>query len=321
MGILETVVREMNGRLKAAQHAYYILAEPIITDAEYDILEAQLRGIIDANPSLTEFAPALTEVGSDTAVTTTVAVVDGRNGTGRVKHIRPMLSIENQYKREDVVAWYLTLPTGTAVCVEPKRDGTSNENRYLNGSLTFSLTRGKGDEGEDQTAQVKALKSVPQFLVHAPLLDVAPDINIRGELVMRDGELDRINADATAKGLKTYASTRNLTAGTLKQKDLAVVASREILLMPWDVYSPSNDAALPDSNYERMQLLERAGFSKYEGILVTSSDGVVKAIDDILALNAKSEIRADGVVIKVDSHKLRRELGVASKFTNWMTCF
>jgi len=208
------------------------------------------------------------------------------------------------------------------VCLfEAKQDGISAELVYIDGRLKQAVTRGTGTEGEDMTAQVKALRSVPQFLVHAPLLDMASEIRVRGELVMRDGELDRINAEATAKGLKTYASTRNLTAGTMKQKDLSVVASREIILMPWDMYSPTEDSNLPDSAYDRMRLLESVGFSEYKGVKVDKASEVIPAIDTILALNAKSNIRADGVVIKVDSHKLRKELGVASKFTNWMTCF
>ena len=336
----EALVRDLNTQLEKARHAYYVLADPIMTDAAYDLLEARLKGLVKANPQLTKIATALTTVGSDVVTPgTKIYMADSKKksvedikigdvvatstGRSRIKHVRPMLSIENQYTKEDVVKFVLSLPAGTAVCVEPKRDGTSNENRYFRGLLKASLTRGTGVEGEDQTAQVKVLTSIPQSLVSAPLLDAADDINIRGELVMRNGELDRLNKEATAAGTKTYAATRNLTAGTMKQKNLAVVASREILFMPWDIYSPSNDTNLPDSNYERMRLLEKAGFPKYEGILVTNpnSDSLIKAIDAILALNAKSDIRADGVVIKVDSHKLRKELGVATKFTNWMTCF
>ena len=208
------------------------------------------------------------------------------------------------------------------VCLfEAKQDGISAELCFKNGVLVQAVTRGTGSEGEDMTAQVKALRSVPQFLVKAPLLDMASEIRVRGELVMRDSELDRINAEATAKGLKTYASTRNLTAGTMKQKDLSVVSSREIILMPWDMYSPTEDSNLPDSAYDRMMLLETVGFPKYQGVRVDKASDVIPAIDKVLADNAKSNIRADGVVIKVDSHKLRKQLGVASKFTNWMTCF
>jgi DNA ligase (NAD+) len=215
-----------------------------------------------------------------------------------------------------------SLTKNPVVCLfEAKQDGVSAELCYVNGRLTQAVTRGTGSEGEDMTAQVRALRNVPQVLAQAPLLDMAKEIRVRGELVMRDGELDRINAEATAKGAKTYASTRNLTAGTLKQKDLSVVSSRDLILIPWDMYSPTEDSNLPDSAYDRMRLLETVGFPKYLGVRVEKESEVVPAIDDILALNSKSDVRADGVVIKVDSHKLRKELGVESKFTNWMTCF
>ena len=371
MGTLETLAIDLNTQLKAAQHAYYVLAEPIITDAAYDTLEAQLKGLVAANPSLAPLATALTEVGSDVTLAMVVeaakqddneedealidpsllyadsrmttivraatsiaspAAMDAANdailgkpvSTDRIKHLRPMLSIENQYKKEDVVAWYLGLPKGTAINIEPKRDGISCEEAYENHKLAQAVTRGTGTEGENMTAQVLALKNTPKVLN----LDFPADLRVRGELAMGDSELDRINAEATAKGTKTYASTRNLTAGTMKQQDMAIVASRDINLLPWDMYSPTQDASLPDSNFERMQMLSRGGFQKYEGYFVAGSSDVasdsakiIETIDKVLADNAKSDIRADGVVIKVDSHKLRKELGVASKFTNWMTCF
>lgn len=99
MGNLETLAIDLNKQLEAARHAYYVLAAPIITDAEYDVLEAQLTGLVAANPSLAPLATALTSVGNDAVKT----------GTGRIKHLRPMLSIENQYKKEDVVAFFLEL--------------------------------------------------------------------------------------------------------------------------------------------------------------------------------------------------------------------
>jgi DNA ligase (NAD+) len=339
MGNLETLAIDLNKQLEAARHAYYVLAAPIITDAEYDVLEAQLTGLVAANPSLAPLAPVLTSVGSDTTDSPLTAVLrtavansaasDAEmdalpvvNDNGRIKHVRPMLSIENKYTKDDVVTFCLGLPSGTAFDIEPKRDGISCELTYVNGWLTQAVTRGTGTEGENMLEQVKTLRDVPQFLTYAPLLDSATELRIRGELVMTDDELARINAEATARGTKTYASTRNLTAGTMKQKDMSVVASREIILVPWDVYSPQEDGKLPDSNNERMQLLASAGFPKYDGIrLAGAGGGIPEAIDKILAENAKSNIRADGVVIKVDSHKLRKELGVASKFTNWMSCF
>jgi DNA ligase (NAD+) len=304
------IIRDLNSQLLSACNAYYVLSAPIMTDAEYDTLEAQLRGLIKSNPHLAHLASVLKTVGNDAPIK-----------EGRVKHLRPMLSIENQYTKDDVVAFFVGLQPRGACLFEAKQDGISAELCFKNGVLVQAVTRGTGSEGEDMTTQVKALRSIPQLLVKAPLLDMASEIRIRGELVMRDGELNRINAEAIAKGLKTYASTRNLTAGTMKQKDLSVVSSREIILMPWDMYSPTEDSNLPDSAYDRMKLLETVGFPQYKGSKVSKVEEVIPGIDAILELNAKSDIRADGVVIKVDSHKLRKELGVASKFTNWMTCF
>lgn len=321
----EILAKDLNGKLENARCAYYTLADPIMTDAEYDTLEAQLRGMVQANPKLASVSTVLTEVGSDITPSVDISVATSAKSSGRVKHIRPMLSIENQYSKDDIKNFYTNLPEfkgiDAVVDVEPKRDGISAELVYVNGHLKQALTRGTGTEGEDMTVQVKALRNVPQFLVKSTLLDTASEIRIRGELVMRDSELDRINAEAVANGLKTYASTRNLTAGTMKQKDLAVVSGRDIIFMPWDVYSPTEDDNFPDSAYDRMKLLETAGFPKYNGVKVCLASEVVSAVDTILDLNAKSDIRADGVVIKVDSHKLRKQLGVSSKFTNWMTCY
>jgi NAD-dependent DNA ligase len=125
---METFVKDINAKLLGAQHAYYVLAAPIMTDAEYDTLEAQLKGAVAANPDLAEFATALNAVGSDiedsplTSMLRTVvpnpaaldAAMDNLNAqasvsTGRIKHVRPMLSIENQYTKDDVVKFFKEL--------------------------------------------------------------------------------------------------------------------------------------------------------------------------------------------------------------------
>ncbi len=200
------------------------------------------------------------------------------------------------------------------VCVERKLDGISCSLHYRGGKLVQALSRGDGQAGEEMTAQVMALKTVPKTITNASALWV------RGELVMRKQELKRINETVHASGGKEYSSTRNLTAGTMKLKDVSEVAKREILFMPWDVFA-EDDGQLSDSNFERMRMLETWGFPQYVGVLIVDEAGIVPAIDGILSLNDQSDIAADGVVIKVDSHSLRRKLGVASKYTNWMCCF
>jgi DNA ligase (NAD+) len=200
------------------------------------------------------------------------------------------------------------------VCVEQKFDGISCSLQYRDGKLVQALSRGDGLAGEDMTAQVMVLKSIPKTITDLSTLWV------RGELVMRKQELERINKAARITGGKEYSSTRNLTAGTMKLKDTSEVAKREILFMPWDIFAEDDDR-LPDSNFERMQELETRGFPRYQGVLISDEADVVPAIDTMLLSNSQSDINADGVVIKVDSHSLRRKLGVASKYTNWMCCY
>ena len=150
----------------------------------------------------------------------------------------------------------------TKIVLEPKFDGISVSLHYQDGYLVRALTRGTGTEGEDITAQVKAVKSIPKALLEeqAPGVAVRPewipaDLEVRGELVMKNSTLEAINA----QGGKQYSSTRNLTAGTMKQRDLSIVASRDIMLMPWDVIG--DDEILPESSIARLQLISKVDSS------------------------------------------------------------
>jgi DNA ligase (NAD+) len=300
----KVLIEQLNKSLVEAQNAYYGSGTAEISDAEYDIMEAQLMALVKANPEFAPLATALNKVG------------DSEKTSTRAKHIRPMLSIENKYAKNDVVDFFLHI-SGAAFQVEPKRDGISCELRYVDGVLTQALTRGDGVSGEDMTPQVLALKSIPKRIGEK----FPKVVHLRGELVMRVSELERINKEAQATGSKTYMSTRNLTAGTMKQKDLSVVASRHIEFVPWDIYSPDADHELPDSAIQRLNRLQLEGFFSYDGLLAASHGLIEESIDLILERNRQSDILADGVVVKVDSHKLRRELGVSSKFTNYQCCF
>jgi len=308
------LIQSLNKQVLAAQAAYYS-GEPILSDAEYDTLEARLKGIVQSSPWLAEHATSLHKPG------------DAPLASGRVKHIRPMLSIENKYTKDEIAEFYRTVPSG-AMLLEPKRDGISCELRYRDGYLVQALSRGSGTEGEDMTAQAKAVLSIPKTLLVKNGRDAISfvrdpnfpaDVEIRGELVMRKTELERINKIARATGQKEYSSTRNLTAGTMKLKDVSEVAKREILFVPWEVVG--EDPILPDSAYQRMSLLQQHGFPKYEGWLVTVEDHVAKILDQILEANRKSDIYADGVVAKADSHKDRLKMGNGSKVANYQVCF
>lgn len=327
--VTKELIKKLNRDLEEARDAYYKQAAPIYTDAEYDIIEKQLAAFVENHPHLAEYAPVLKTVGSDLTA------------QGRVKHTSPMLSIENQYTFEDVLAWCKTLPPNTKIVLEPKFDGISVSLIYKAGKLVRALSRGTGTEGEDMTAQVVAVQSIPKTIrgncpcpCHTgstkhmlpcscdalSVFDI--DIEVRGELVMKNSTLAEINA----LGGKQYSSTRNLTAGTMKQRDLSVVAGRDIMFMPWDVISPR--AGVPDSGIERLRFISDYGFMPVFGNAVYADDPdsvtatlEMKLHDRETIMRKSMSLETDGVVIKVDSQKLRNQLGVASKYTNWQVCY
>lgn len=299
------LIETLNSQLIEAQAAYYA-GDPILSDGEYDTLEAQLISLVNSNPNFANLATVLTRVG------------DSKNSLTRIKHDRPMRSIENYYTPESYIA--ASKNYGDVVLEEPKRDGISCEISFKNGRLVRAVTRGDGEAGEDMTEQVHACKAIPQYFGGKNLPKNLPsDLRVRGELVMRQSELARINA----LGGKQYSNTRNLVAGTMKQQDMSIVASREILLMPWDMYSTDQDELLPDSAMSRMNLAHAMGFPKYEGIAVASSakGAVENALNKLLEFIKTSDVVCDGVVIKADSHKVRNILGVSTKYTRYQHCF
>jgi DNA ligase (NAD+) len=298
---IEKRIAELNSQLEDARVAYYQHAAPIMTDAEYDAKEHELKSLIKKNPELAKSAPVVSTVGSDLTA------------GGRVKHAIPMKSIENHYTTDDYAAWYDTQALdGNGVMVEePKYDGISISAIFVNGKLVRALTRGDGESGEDITAAVRATGNIPVSLPSGKTLEV------RGELVMKNSTLAKINAKLAAAGLKTYASTRNLCAGTMKQKDLTNIPERDIQIRPWDVLGKD----LPDSRLKRLHLIAKDGFPAPLGVIVTDRATLLATLNTLLANNKISDVNADGVVLKIDSVKASETLGVGSNYANFQICF
>jgi DNA ligase (NAD+) len=291
-------IKELNSLLLRAQEAYYSGA-PIMSDAVYDLEEAKLKALVTKNPQFSHLATVLQKVGTAKA-------------GARVKHAHCMLSIENKYDKQEIVDFFKKV--AVAVCLEPKRDGLSCSLTYRKGSLVQALTRGDGESGEIITPQIKALGTIPLFIDND---NFPSEFEVRGELVMRRAELERINADLAKRGEKPYSSPRNLAVGTIKLKDLKEVSKRKVEFSPWALYGKG----LPDSHIEKMLLLGNVGFLEYDGFLVLRESEIISTIDEVLSNNKKSEIPSDGVVVKVDSYGVQNQLGVASKYTNYQCCF
>lgn len=311
---------QLNVKLIEAAEAYYIKAAPIMSDVQFDAFEKELKSLVAANPEFMNFATYLKKVGSDI---TSVG--------GRTPHKIRMLSIENMYTEEDFLKQFDRFGS-VPVVLEPKFDGISVSLIYYNGTLTKALTRGDGESGEDITAQVR-LTEVPTELgstlgeINDQLFRTPSILEIRGELVMHESTLTALNAKYAASGLKTYSSTRNLTAGTMKLSPVKYaeqIKERKITIRAWDVIGDE----LPTSRLARLILLSKVccfgqpqQFEFPQGLIVSERDKIISVLEKFLASNKTSDIMADGVVMKVDDVPTCTRLGLSSKYTNYQTCF
>ncbi len=293
----------LNQQLEDARKAYYA-GEPIMSDAEYDILEQQLAGLNSHAPASVPPPSVLTTVGTD--------------APGRIPHASPMRSIENVYSIDEAVAWAESLGW-PKLSLSGKFDGISASLTYERGEIVKAVTRGDGEAGESILSQVLACSSIPNHLGEEVSLE------IRGELVIARSTMEGLNETIAANGGKPYVSTRNLVAGTMKLKDLAEVTKRRVKFVPWEVLADYLDQAgdLYDSASTRLTALTDIGFD-IPPIYRVGQANFVEALTNFieLVLNEKDpEIALDGIVIKVDSCSLRRELGMGSKFANFQRAF
>lgn len=291
---------ELNQKLEAARAAYYA-GEPIMSDAEYDVLEAELAGLS-------------AQQGAAPSVLTTV----GTDAPGRLPHVHPMRSIENKYSYEEVSEW--AQKVGYPLTLSAKFDGVSCSLTYAEGKLVKAVTRGDGDAGESILPQVKASPLIPTVLSE-PL-----SLEVRGELVVSRSTMLELNAEIELAGGKPFVSTRNLVAGTVKLKDLSEVEKRRVEFLPWEVLYAEPVELLYSHNATacgRILALADLGFDAPEITFVQDALELRSALQkwQTLLANPEPEIGMDGVVIKVDSIARRRELGYGSKFANFQVAW
>ena len=294
------LIIETNSSLIAARHSYYVDSVPVMTDAIYDLTECNLREMVAAMPQYASLATVLTSVGSDLT-----------NASGRMKHIKPMLSLENLYSFDDVKAWCNEFPEGTAFVVEPKIDGASLSCHYLNRTLVKAVTRGDSQFGEDVTKQMAASGAISLTLPE----EFYPEslIEVRGEVFISQQQFDKINASSEKK----YSSPRNLASGSMKLLDLDAVKARGLRFYPWQVEgipneymakkTLSNDFAYHPIQYFYLTTLGlpqpfNATFYNAD-TLTTAIDGYLRVYRDTVLHKAQG-IGTDGYVIKLASSEL-----------------
>ncbi len=297
-------------RAEIARHnrAYYIEDAPLIPDADYDAMVHELRALEAAHP----------ELASLTSVTETVGAPVTTTPFAPVTHAEPMLSLDNVFSVEDLEAWGTRTaraleadPGAVRFAVEPKIDGLALSIVYLDGALAQAATRGDGRVGEDVTANVRTIPNVPASIPDAP-----GRVEVRGEVFLAPDDFLAMNARQRALGEREFANPRNAAAGSLRQKDPAVTASRPLSFLAYQLAGEieAGFAAHMDT------LARMAAW----GFLVAPE---TRRVEGVAAMVERSDwfeghrhdlrYQIDGIVIKLDDLAERARLGSTSRAPRW----
>jgi DNA ligase (NAD+) len=301
---------ELRAQIEHHNYQYFVLSAPEVSDSEYDALMRELADIERRHPELLTPDSPTQRVGESRSILFAPA-----------RHSARLLSLDNAFGDEELDAWHDRVVKGlgrepTFVC-EPKIDGVSIAVAYEKGRYVRGATRGDGAIGEDVTPNVRTIRAVPARLRTG---DPPAWLEVRGEVFLRVADFERVNAEL-GEGRKTlFANPRNATAGTLRQKDPAVTASR-----PLSVYFHGLvriDGKELHSYSETLQYLQDVGLRVHPEAKVCRTRAEVKAYVASMAERRHAlEHEIDGAVIKVDSYADQNELGSTSKFPRWAIAF
>jgi DNA ligase (NAD+) len=283
--------------------------DPVISDADYDALVARNRALEAAFPKLVRTDSPSLRVGTPVV-----------SGFGKVRHARPMLSLNNGFSDEDITDFtarirrFLSLGEADelAFTAEPKIDGLSLSLRYEGGRLIQAATRGDGAEGEDVTANIRVAEAAPLELAGSP----PAILEVRGELYMDRADFLALNRAQEAAGGKIFANPRNAAAGSLRQKDPAVTAARRLRFFAYSLGETS--APLASTHMESLAALGAMGFT-INPLSRRCGDvaGLLETYAGIGAARADLGYDIDGVVYKVDRHDFQERLGQVARAPRW----
>jgi DNA ligase (NAD+) len=305
---------ELAEEIRRHDHAYYVLAQPTISDRDYDRLYHELLDLEKQIPQLATPDSPSQRVGGTPL-----------KAFKPVKHLVPMLSLDNTYSQEElrdfVARVQRILPNETLDwMVEPKVDGVAISLRYENGSFTVGATRGDGSTGDDITPNLRTIRSIPQRLHGKP--DTTPQLlEVRGEVFLTKAGFEKLNAERKAAGEETFANPRNAAAGSLKQLDARLVAKRPLDIVVYGLGSVEGSLQ-PQTHEEMLATLKTLGFKTPEWTRhCKSADELVAAIEDLDKLRKKFPYETDGAVIKLNSYAQREKAGFTSKAPRWAIAY
>lgn len=290
-------------------YAYYVLDNPVISDAQYDALYRELLALEQAHPQLITVDSPTQRVGDQLQA-----------GFQSVTHAVPMYSLENAFTQEDLESFEARIAERVALeaidyAAEPKMDGLAINLRYEKGLLQLATTRGDGTTGEDVTHNVRTIQSVPLKLLGQGWPNV---LEVRGEVFMSKKTFEQLNQTQQARGDKVFANPRNAAAGTLRQLDPKIVAKRHLSFYVYGWGLVSDDWSLPENYHEVMAQFKVWGLpTNPEAQVVTGKAGMQHYYDALLQKRAALPYEIDGIVYKVNRIALHRQLGFTAKFPRW----
>ncbi len=304
-------IEKLREEVRYHERKYYVENAPEISDSEFDALMKKLKKIEDANPDLISLDSPTLRVGGEP--------VDEFRA---VAHTRPMLSLDNTYSAEELREFdgrvFRLLPdVDFAYTAELKIDGVGVSLRYDEGVFTQGITRGDGRRGDDVTANLRTIRSLPLRFTSAA---VPGDIELRGEVYLSHSAFAQINSDREAAGEPLFVSPRNAAAGSLRQLDPKITARRPLNVF---IYGLAEAGATPfEGHDEAMAALEGAGFPTIERRRLLPN--VEAVIDHCLAVQeerGRFDYDADGMVVKVDSFELQEKLASTAKHPRWAVAY
>lgn len=298
-------------------HAYYVLAQPSITDQEYDRLYRELIDLETRFPQLVTPDSPTQRVGGQPA-----------KEFKPVRHLKPMTSLDNTYSqqelREFVQRVQRLLPNEILDwVVEPKVDGLAINLRYEDGSFACGATRGDGTTGDDITSNLRTIRSIPVRLHKSAKGSTVPSVlEVRGEVYLTKTGFERLNAERKAAGEETFANPRNAAAGSLKQLDPRIVAKRPLDIVLYGMGHVEGLAQPPQTQSQMLEWLKSLGFRTPEKTWhCSSADELTGAIERLDALRRDFAFETDGAVIKLNSFLQREKAGFTSKAPRWAIAY
>lgn len=301
---------QLRKELHEHNYKYYVLNQPEISDQEFDFMMKELQELEARHEDMFDPNSPTQRVGSDINQEFT-----------QVTHKYPMLSLANTYSQEEVADFYNSVKKGLNdedfdICCELKYDGLSISLTYEDGKLVRGVTRGDGVHGDDVTANVKTIRSIPLVLKDG---DWPKEFEIRGEILMPWNVFERLNQEREAAEEPLFANPRNAASGTLKSQNSALVASRNLDAY---LYYLLGDELPGDGHYENLEKAREWGFKISEGMRkVKTLQEIYDFIDYWDTERKKLPVATDGIVLKVNSLRQQRALGYTAKNPRWAIAY